>query len=90
MTSTELAQRLESRWERFKLGTVAALPITALMTLFWIYYDFVALAWFVLYPWWSGLGIFHKTPVRKTISSALFLATMVSFAIWYWALRYPR
>jgi hypothetical protein len=72
----------ESRWRPYQLGTVAALPFAAaLVALAWLYSELVALAWFSLYPFWAGLDVFHKTPLRKMISMAMFVGTLLAVAI---------
>jgi hypothetical protein len=88
--TTNLAQLLESsRWQPYKLGTLASLPVAAVMTLLWIHYEIVAMALFCLYPFW-GLWVFRKTPIWKMISWALLLGSMVSFAIWYCVIINPH
>ena len=83
MASTRLERLLaESRWRPYQLGTVLALPFAAaLVALAWLCSEFVALAWFTLYPFWAGLDVFHKTPLRKMISMAMFVGTLLSVAI---------
>ena len=83
MMSTKLAQILESsRWAPYKLGALAALPVTAAMLLLWSYNAAIALIWLCLCPFWFGLDVFKKTPLRIMISLALFGGTYAAFLIW--------
>jgi hypothetical protein len=85
MTLGELTQRLESsRWAPYRLGALASLPMTVVMLLFWIYFPVVAIVWSFVYPFWAGLDVFTRTPLRKMISMALFVGTLTPFAIWFW------
>ena len=55
MTLTKLTQLLESsRWAPYKLGALAALPMTVVMLLFWAYYPVVAIVWSFVYPFWPA------------------------------------
>lgn len=84
MASSKFGQILESgRWAPYKLGGLAALPVIGVMLLAWIYCDTVAIVWFFLYPLWAGLGIFWKTPMRKMVSTALLLGTVVPMLIMF-------
>jgi hypothetical protein len=85
MMSAKLAQFLEStRQAPYKTGALVSLPVAAVMTLIWIYYEYVAVFWFLFFmvvgTWWG----FDKTPFRKMIWTALSLGTFVPFAMWYW------
>ena len=53
------------------------------MLLAWKYCDALAIAWFFLYPFFGGLGMFWKTPTGKLISAALLFGTIVPFLIMF-------
>ncbi|MBI2737210.1 MAG: hypothetical protein HYX38_11775 [Rhodospirillales bacterium] len=76
-------QRLleESRWRPYQVGGLLSLPIIAVMALLWVYFEIGAFVWLCLYPWWSGLDVFWKTPRRKMISTALLLGTVVPLLV---------
>ncbi len=82
MLTGRLKQLLEqSRWRPYQLGGLISLPVIAGMALLWIYFEIGAFVWLCLYPWWAGLGVFWKTPLRKTISTALMLATVMPLLV---------
>jgi hypothetical protein len=84
MVSTKLVQLLQSnRWRPYLLGGLASLPVTVAMLLAWKYCDALAIAWFFLYPFFGGLGMFWKTPTGKLISAALLFGTIVPFLIMF-------
>lgn len=73
MLTGRLKQLLEqSRWRPYQLGGLALLVI---------YFGISAFIRLCLYPWRAGLGVFWKTPLRKTISTALMLATVVPLVV---------
>ena len=89
-TSAKLAQFLESvRRAPYTMGALASLPLAAVMMLFWLYYELVAMAWFFLFLALGGAWVFDKTPLRKMVWTALFLGTFVPFSIWYWVILLP-
>ncbi len=84
MAPTRFTQYLaSSRWAPHKAGALASLPIIAVMLLLWSHKEIVAILWFCLYSFLGGLWIFHTTPIRKMISTALTLGTLVPFMIMF-------
>lgn len=71
----------QSRWRPYQMGALLSLPILAVMALLWIHFELTAFFWLCLYPWWSGLGVFWKTPARKMISTAIMLGTLVPLMV---------
>jgi hypothetical protein len=82
MSAGRLTQLLEqSRWRPYQVGGLVSVPIIAGMALLWIYFEIGAFVWLCLYPWWSGLDMFWKTPCRKVISTALLLGTVAPLLV---------
>jgi hypothetical protein len=82
MPTGGLKQLLEqSRWRPYQLGGLLSLPVIAGMALLWIYFEIGAFVWLCLYPCWAGLDVFWKTPLRKTIATALMLGTVVPLLV---------
>ena len=76
---TDFLERTRSR--PYQAGGLASVSVIAGMALFWIYFEIGAFVWLCLYPCWAGLDIFWKTPLRKTVSTALFLGTIVPLLV---------
>jgi hypothetical protein len=82
MSTGGLKQLLkQSRWRPYQVGGLASLPVIAVMALLWTYFEIGAFVWLCLYPWWSGLDVFWKTPLRKIVSTALMLGTVVPLLV---------
>jgi hypothetical protein len=82
MSTAELKELLgQTRWRPYQVGGLVSVPIFAGMTLLWIYFEIGAFIWLCLYPCWAGLDVFWKTPLRKTISTAILLATIVPLLV---------
>jgi hypothetical protein len=71
----------QTRWRPYQAGGLVSVPVIAGMTLFWIYFEIGAFVWLCLYPCWAGLDVFWKTPLRKTVSTALMLGTIVPLLV---------
>lgn len=71
----------QTRWRPYQAGGLASVPVIAGMTLFWIYFEIGAFAWLCLYLCCAGLDVFWKTPLRKMVSTALFLGTIVPLLV---------
>lgn len=82
MSTGRLTHLLEqSRWRPYQAGALLSLPIFTVMALLWIHFELMAFFWLCLYPWWSGLGVFWKTPFRKMISTSIMLGTLVPLIV---------
>jgi hypothetical protein len=80
MTSTKLMQLLESSpYAPYKLGALAALPVTAVLLLLWVYCPVFSWAWLVLCPLWF---VYRKSPLVVMITMALGVGTYAAFMIW--------
>jgi hypothetical protein len=70
-----------SRWLPYQLGAVASLSFAMALMAPWFWSEKFLVLWFVLYPFWSGLDVFWKTPLRKTISTAMAIGTLMTVSI---------
>ena len=71
----------QGRWRPYQLGALASLPFAAAMLLAWVGSELFVIFWFILFPFWAGLGIFRSTPIRKMVAIAIYLGTILSFII---------
>ena len=91
MATIKLSQLLESsRWRPYQLGSLASLPVTAVLVLSWLYWDIFAIVWFCFYPFWAGLGVFWKTPTRKAVSTALLVGIFMTLMVMPFLIKYAR
>lgn len=80
MASTKLMQLLESSpWAPYKLGALAALPVTGVLLLLWAYCQVFSWAWMILCPLWF---VYRKSPLGLMITIALGVGTYAAFMIW--------
>jgi hypothetical protein len=70
-----------SRWRPYQLGALASLPVAAVMVAVWLCSEAAAVLWLLLYFSLAGLDVFQKTPMRKMISTALLLGTVVPLIV---------
>ena len=80
MGPRKLRQLLESsRWAPYKLGALAALPVTGVLLPLWVYCPVFSWAWFFLCPLWF---VRRKSPLNVMITFALGVGTYAAFMIW--------
>ena len=74
----KLTQFLQSsRWRPYLLGSLASLPVTILALQVWKDHYNWALVWVGVCAFLIGARVFWRTPVRKLISTAILLGTLV-------------